>query len=199
MKDELLALIQNQTGTIMPLPLGKQPVGCKLRLCLIGLSLNWISVMLFHNGDLSEEVYMPISWGYYLQWEMQLPNEANNLEISLAAYVEVNHKLTHVETDMLEDHSLYKKLIGKLLYLTLIRPDISNAVQVLSQFMDKPATAYTDNDWAKCQEIRRSITGFCIFITDSIVSWKSMKHNTILRSSAESEYRAMVVITSEMM
>ncbi|XP_031096897.1 uncharacterized protein LOC116001147 [Ipomoea triloba] len=38
----------------------------------------------------------------------------------------------------LEDATQYRKLLGKLLYLTITRPDISYAIQQLSQFLDCP-------------------------------------------------------------
>ena len=42
----------------------------------------------------------------------------------------------------LDDVSLYRKLVGKLNYLTNIRPDITFAVQYLSQFLQAPTKSH---------------------------------------------------------
>ncbi|GKA72995.1 ribonuclease H-like domain-containing protein [Tanacetum coccineum] len=57
--------------------------------------------------------------------------------------------------------------------------------------------AFVDADSAKCIVTRKYVTGFCIKLNGSLVSWKSKKHNTLSKSSIEAEYRAMASVTFE--
>ncbi|XP_015060424.1 uncharacterized protein LOC107006366 [Solanum pennellii] len=69
--------------------------------------------------------------------------------------MELNLKLTSTEFDdhinsihvdtLLEDPKSYQRLIGRLLYLTTTRQDISFAVQCLSQFMHAPKASHMDS------------------------------------------------------
>ncbi|GJY26343.1 putative RNA-directed DNA polymerase [Tanacetum coccineum] len=143
-----------------------------------------------------------------------------------------NTTLNHVESEddkLLSDIGNYQKLVGKLIYLTNTRPDISYAVHCLSQFMHAPLSshleaafrvlrylknspgsgiqinkvgnlklrAYADSDWARCPATRKSVSGYCVFLGSSLITWKSKKQSTLSRSSAEAEYRSMASATCE--
>ena len=65
--------------------------------------------------------------------EMNMLN-AKPLQLPMSSHL----KLSHYTGKKLQDPEVYRRLIGKLIYLTITRPDISFAVQVLSQFMHEP-------------------------------------------------------------
>ena len=52
--------------------------------------------------------------------------------------IEVNIQLAHDSGDLLPDATLYRCLVGSLISLTITRPDISYAVNLVSQFMTQP-------------------------------------------------------------
>ena len=132
--------------------------------------------------------------------------------------------------ELIDDPSKYRRLIGRLLYLTFTRPDISFTVNKLSQFLTSPTVvhwqaaihllkyikkqpgqgiflsaqsstqirAFCDSDYGMCLDTRRSTTGFCVFVGDSLISWKSKRQSVVSRSSTEAEYRAMAITTTEL-
>uniref|UniRef100_A0A2N9IUP3 Reverse transcriptase Ty1/copia-type domain-containing protein n=1 Tax=Fagus sylvatica TaxID=28930 RepID=A0A2N9IUP3_FAGSY len=69
--------------------------------------------------------------------------------------------------------------------------------------LDLYACAYSDadwaGDWAGDPTNRRSTTGFCFFLGDSLISWCSKKQHIVSRSSTEAEYRALVDTTSKLL
>jgi len=47
-------------------------------------------------------------------------------------------KLSVDEGDIVEDTTMYKCIMGSLIYMTITRPDLSYAVGVMSQFRQTP-------------------------------------------------------------
>jgi hypothetical protein len=114
--------------------------------------------------------------------------------------MKVNVKFRSEKGDLLFDPTVFQQLVGN--HLTITRPDISFAVQQVSQFMQTPRhlhlatvrriirylrgsssrglffptgsslrlVTYSDADWAGCPDTRQSITGWCMFLGDSLIS-----------------------------
>ncbi|XP_014492169.1 uncharacterized protein LOC106754637 [Vigna radiata var. radiata] len=148
----------------------------------------------------------------------------------VATPMDYTARLSTFSGTLLPDPSSYRRLLGRLIYLTTTRPDISYVVHHLSQFMSAPTSAhsqatfrilrylkqapgfglffsaqsslqlkaFSDSDWAGCLDTRRSITGFSVYIGDSLISWRSKKQPTVSRSSSEAEYRALASTTCEL-
>ncbi|XP_021317764.1 uncharacterized protein LOC110435969 [Sorghum bicolor] len=119
--------------------------------------------------------------------------------------VDSKSKLSAADGPPIDDPAFYRSLAGALQYLTLTRPDLAYAVQQICLFMHDPRephlalvkrilryvkgtlpqglhigtgcslTAYSDADWAGCPDSRRSTSGYCVFLGDTLVSWLQQK------------------------
>nr|GEV18963.1 ribonuclease H-like domain-containing protein [Tanacetum cinerariifolium] len=198
----------------------------------------------FLYGDLSEDVYLTLPPGFdnkeskvdgiclsQRKYFLELLYEygllaAKHVDTSLPK----NTTLNHIESDdnhLLDNVGSYQRLIGKLIYLSNTRPDISYVVCCLSQFMHAPLVSYlddalrvlrylkgslksgiqinkngnlklrasTDSDCDRCLATRKSVSSYCVFLGDSLVTWKGKKQSTLSRSSAEAEYKSMAYAT----
>jgi hypothetical protein len=57
--------------------------------------------------------------------------------------------------------------------------------------------SYIDADWGGCPDTRRSTSRYCVFLSDSLISWSSKRQPTLSRSSVEAEYRGVANVVSE--
>ncbi len=58
--------------------------------------------------------------------------------------LEQNVKLSANEGDLVEDTTMYKCIVGSLIYMTITRPDLSYVVGMVSQFMQTPRKPHLD-------------------------------------------------------
>ncbi|GJV59655.1 integrase [Tanacetum coccineum] len=99
-------------------------------LLAVAISKGWFIKQLdiknaFLHGDLHEEVYMTVPQGKYTLDLLRLANVLDSKPY--ATPIDPNVKLNHTDGFPLHDLSLYRTLVGKLIYLTITRPDISFA------------------------------------------------------------------------
>nr|GEW47259.1 ribonuclease H-like domain-containing protein [Tanacetum cinerariifolium] len=183
-----------------------------------------------YSSDLADDVYMTLSSGFDNQ-----KSKVSKESIVLSFYMNMvnlllnmfdtplleNTTLKHIESD--DDHLLdtienYQKLVGKLIYNTNIRLDISYAVHCLSQFVHASLVSHSDvvlrvltylkgstgsgiqfnkncylnlrayaaTHRARCPTARKSISGYCVFLGDSLVTWKNQKQYTLSREKVKS-------------
>uniref|UniRef100_A0A3Q7EWD0 Reverse transcriptase Ty1/copia-type domain-containing protein n=1 Tax=Solanum lycopersicum TaxID=4081 RepID=A0A3Q7EWD0_SOLLC len=124
------------------------------------------------------------------------------------------------------DGTIYRQVIGSLLYLSFTRPDICFAVNKLAQFQQSPSAkhwqatkrllgddnlwtsfqtcnssqllAYSNADWGGIPDTRHSTSAYVIFLGKNLISWCSNKQHIVSRSSTEAEYRAIASVVAEL-
>jgi len=57
--------------------------------------------------------------------------------------------------------------------------------------------AYSDSDWAGCVDTRKSVTGFLVYLGNTLITWRSKKQTIVSRSSCEVEYKALAQTVCE--
>lgn len=59
--------------------------------------------------------------------------------------------------------------------------------------------AHVAAEWERCLSSRRSVTGFWVFLRESLEFWKSKIHDTLSWSSVKVGYRDFASITCEIL
>ena len=68
-----------------------------------------------------------------------------------------NLKLSKQDGDLIQDRELYRRIVGKLMYLTITRPDITFAVNKLCQFSSAPRTSHLQAMYKVLQYIKGTV------------------------------------------
>ncbi|XP_059663585.1 uncharacterized mitochondrial protein AtMg00810-like [Cornus florida] len=79
--------------------------------------------------------------------------------------------------------TLYRSIIGSLLYLTASRPDIISS----------------DADWGGSLPDRKSTSGCCSVLGSNVVSWLNKRQDTVSLSTSEAEYIAASQVGSQLL
>ncbi|GJX92675.1 ribonuclease H-like domain-containing protein [Tanacetum coccineum] len=95
--------------------------------------------------------------------------------------------------DVVSDLTMYQSLVGSMQYLTFTRPDISYAVQQVCLHMHDPREPH----FSALKRILRYVCGYCVFLSNNLLSWSSKHQPTLSRSSAEAEYRRVANAVAE--
>jgi hypothetical protein len=88
-------------------------------------------------------------------------------------------------------------------HLAAIKLILHNVKGTLSHrlrlYFSSPAymVTYTDADWAGYPDTQRSMSGFCVYLSENLVSWSSKRQYTVSRSSVEADYRDVANAVTE--
>ena len=74
----------------------------------------------------------------------------------------------------------------------------SDLAILLHKNSDLTLEAYCDSDWAACSLTRRSVSGYVIFLGNSLISWKFKKEGIISLSLAEVEYKSIRQVVAKL-
>eukprot|EP00253_Pinus_taeda_P008886 PITA_08886 len=108
-------------------------------------------------------------------------------------------KLSKEDNNKDFDPSLYKSIVGSLMYLTTTRPDIMHAVSLISRFMERPKEAH----WQAAKIILRSVDdrkstfGYVFHMGLEAISWASKKQPIVALSTVKAEYVAATTATCQ--
>ncbi|XP_075082507.1 uncharacterized protein LOC142166857 [Nicotiana tabacum] len=86
------------------------------------------------------------------------------------------------------NQTMYRGIIGSLLYLTASTPDIVFTMGLCDSF---DLIGYADADYAGYLVDRKSMSGMAHFLGSCLISWGTRKQNSVALSTAETEYVAV--------
>lgn len=104
-------------------------------------------------------------------------------------------KLTTTDGELVSDPTIFRKLIGKLLYLTHTRPDISFAVQQVSQFMIAPRTSHLQAASASSNISKMLLARVCFILLITLIDFKLFPIQTGLPAAQHANQSPVIVFS----
>ncbi|GLT34760.1 hypothetical protein SLA2020_092590 [Shorea laevis] len=136
--------------------------------------------------------------------------------------IDVGMKLVRNPKGKNVNSTLYKKMVGSLMYLTATRLDVMHAVSLISRYMESPKEmhllaakrilkylkgiveyglfykngeksdmfGFTDSDFARDLDDRKSTSSYVFMMGAAIVSWSSRKQPIVILSTTEAKFVA---------
>ncbi|KAI0493625.1 hypothetical protein KFK09_023746 [Dendrobium nobile] len=106
---------------------------------------------------------------------------------------DIAHAVNTLSQHMHAPEQIHLYLLKRL--LRYIKGTINYGLPIIKSSLT--LRTFSDADWAGDPVTRKSTSGFCTFLGESIVSWIVKKQTTVSRSSTESEYRALAAATAD--
>ncbi|GKB63944.1 integrase, catalytic region, zinc finger, CCHC-type containing protein [Tanacetum coccineum] len=136
--------------------------------------------MAFLNGELKEEVYVSQQEGFV---DQEYPSHVYKLKKALYVLKQAPRACDSVDTPMVEKNKLDEDLHGTPVDATLYRGMIGSLMYLTS--------SYSDSYNARCQDTRRSTSGSAQFLGDKLIRWSFKKQKSTAISSTKAEYIAL--------
>ncbi|GKD90056.1 ribonuclease H-like domain-containing protein [Tanacetum coccineum] len=190
MNNEIKALNRNNTWTECDLPHGRKPIGSK-----------WIWKIKYKAfGKIERYKARLVANGFSQKDGFDYAETFSHVvKMVTVRYVYMTLPEGYNSESKSKVCKLNKSVFGLKQAPRLLRylKDLPGLGIQFDKVFDLKLRVFSDADWAKYTKTRKSITGFCVSLGKSLVSWKSKKQATLSRSSTELEYRSMTSATCE--
>ena len=102
--------------------------------------------------------------------------------------LDINFTVNKLSQFMHRPTTIHWQAIKRLLHY--LKKTIHFGLQ-LKQSKTHSLQVFSNTNWAGCHDDRHLTGGFCVFLSDNLISWGYRKQKTVARSSIEAEYKSL--------
>ncbi|KAF5451884.1 hypothetical protein F2P56_026944 [Juglans regia] len=210
MQCELDALTTQKTWPLVPLPTGHRPIGtieCYKARSKEGIVISQRKYTLEIIDNVGYLGAQPSN--FPIEVNLKLTDDQGDLLHDPERYRRLVGQLIYL-TITRSDITYSINILSQFIYAPR-KPHWDSALRIIKYLNRSPGLgllfsasnsfnlkAYCDANWANCPMTRRSTTSYCVYLGNSLISWKAKKQKTVSRSSSETEYRSMATATCEL-